>query len=227
MKLFQALGFKRKPSPAIRRMLPKVNTWVELHYGASATFDVCVEHVDDDSIVTSRPEAGRMRQGAAVAIVFTTTQGKYRFGTRLVGEDARGHLRFAIPESVGIVGGGEANQRSALRMDATLPGMWRMAAGGKGVGQFDRATVRDISRGGLALTLPCELRNGLEIEVQVPLGSAPPVQVVCEVMRVDRIEGSAKFSHGVRFRNLSPAGDRTISEFINRRQVDLRARGLA
>ncbi|MDE2570968.1 MAG: PilZ domain-containing protein [bacterium] len=226
MKLLETLGLKRKAPANIKSMLPSVNGWVDLHCMGTTAFSVCVEEIHADSIVTSRPDKGQVRPGCTGTFVYTNAQGKFRFASRFLGEDARGRLRFAMPGSVTSLAAG-GNQRTAVRLDATVQGMWRMAAGGKGVGPLSRATIRDISIGGLALILPCELRKGQEVEVQVPLGPGTVLQVVCEVRRVEGIERAAKFSHGLKFRALSQAQERQVNEFIHRRQTDLRARGLA
>jgi|GEM_PF-633546 len=228
MKLLEALGLKRKATTNIKPMLPSVNAWVDLQYAGTTVFAVCVEEIGNAGLVVSRPDGARPpRPGAMGTFVYANTVGKFRFSSRFLGEDGAGRLRFALPESVTSLGGGGANQRSTVRLDATVQGMWRMAAGGKGTGQFAKAAIRDISRGGIALILPAPLRKGQEIEVQIPLAEGGQVQAIGEVMRVERIERSGRFSHGVRFRNLRPEHDRAILEFINKRQTDLRARGLA
>ncbi|TAM85653.1 PilZ domain-containing protein [bacterium] len=226
MKILEALGLKRKTPVNIKPMLPALNAWVDLHYGASAVFHVVVEEIGPDAIVTSHPDSGRLRKGAAGTFVYTNPQGKFRFASPFLGEDGDGRLRFALPERVTSLGGA-ANQRSAVRLDATVQGKWRMAAGGKGVGEFAKATIRDISRGGVALIIPAQLRKSQQIEVQLSLGDGLPLQVICEVMRIERIERSGKYSHGLRFKALSPGEDRAVADFINKRQTDLRARGLA
>jgi hypothetical protein len=38
---------------------------------------------------------------------------------------------------------------------------------------------------------------------------------------------SGKHSHGLRFQGVTPDEDRAILEFINKKQADLRSRGLA
>ena len=226
MKLLQALGLKRKEPANLTPMLPPLNAWVDLHYGGSAVFHVIVEEIGSGAIVTSHPDSGRLRPGATGTFVYTNPRGKFRFASSFLGEDADGRLRFALPERITSLGG-RANQRSTVRLDATVGGMWRMAAGGKGTGQFSKATIRDISRGGVALVLSAQLRKGQEIEVLLPLGEGPPVKAICEVMRIEPIERSRKFSHGVRFRSLRPHEERAVADFINKRQADLRARGLA
>jgi hypothetical protein len=46
-------------------------------------------------------------------------------------------------------------------------------------------------------------------------------------MRVEQIPTSGRFSHGMRFHGLTAEEDYAILDFINRRQAELRNRGLA
>jgi hypothetical protein len=55
----------------------------------------------------------------------------------------------------------------------------------------------------------------------------PPMTLLGEVMRHEKIKSSGKVSHGLRFQGLRPDEDQAIIEFINRRQAELRSRGLA
>ncbi|MDP9025733.1 MAG: PilZ domain-containing protein, partial [Candidatus Eremiobacteraeota bacterium] len=86
-----------------------------------------------------------------------------------------------------------------------------------------------ISRGGCSLICDRELKFGTEVEVQLPLrgGGAAPLALRGEVMRHEHIAQSGKHSHGLRFTGLRPDEDHAIIEFINRKQTDLRNRGLA
>jgi c-di-GMP-binding flagellar brake protein YcgR len=103
-----------------------------------------------------------------------------------------------------------------------------MAPGGKGVGDFMKGSIRDISRGGCALIMDRMCKVGQTIEVKMTLSStAPPLTVLGEVMRAEQVKTSGKFSHGLRFHGLTPVEDRAILEFINRRTSELRNRGLA
>jgi c-di-GMP-binding flagellar brake protein YcgR len=72
------------------------------------------------------------------------------------------------------------------------------------------------------------LKLGAKVEVQMQLKSgAAPLTLLGEVMRHQDIPTSGKHSHGVRFAGVRPAEDQAIIEFINRKQTDLRNRGLA
>jgi c-di-GMP-binding flagellar brake protein YcgR len=106
--------------------------------------------------------------------------------------------------------------------------MWRLTNNGKGTGEYLKGSIRDISRGGCALIMDRQCKVGQMLEIKMNLrGDAPPLQVLGEVMRVETIPTSGKHSHGLRFQALSPDEDRAILEFINKRQADLRSRGLA
>ena len=50
--------------------------------------------------------------------------------------------------------------------------------------------------------------------------------VRADARRVDKIEGTSKYTIGLSFHPLKAETDKAIIEFINRRQVDLRNRGL-
>jgi c-di-GMP-binding flagellar brake protein YcgR len=127
---------------------------------------------------------------------------------------------------IGAVGG--AQKRQSVRLDALVNGHWRLAPGGKGSGEFSRATIRDISRGGCSLIIDVPLKFGTMVEAKFPLVTgAPPVTMLGEVMRHEEIKSSGKHSHGLRFHGVRPEEDQAIIEFINRKQTDLRNRGLA
>jgi c-di-GMP-binding flagellar brake protein YcgR len=118
-------------------------------------------------------------------------------------------------------------KRQNVRLDAIVNGEWRFAPGGIGTGEFGKATIRDISRGGCSLILDRELkpRTGVEVRMRLrPEGEA--LTLLGEVMRHEKIPTSGKYSHGLRFHGIRPAEDQAIIDFINRRQADLRSRGL-
>lgn len=167
------------------------------------------------------------RKGERAVFIYQNAAGKFRFATSIL--EVRGEITyFAMPERVESVGGGGAQKRSSVRLDTLLNGQWRMAPGGKGVGEFVKGSIRDISRGGCALIMDRMCKVGQTIEVRVMLNSAaPPLLVLGEVMRVEQVPTSGKFSHGLRFQGLTPDEDRAIMEFINRRTAELRERGLA
>jgi hypothetical protein len=97
-----------------------------------------------------------------------------------------------------------------------------------GVGEFMKGSIRDISRGGCAIIVDRQCKVGQWLEVKMSLRSdAPPLTVLGEIMRCEQVPTSGKFSHGLRFQGLTPEEDHVILEFINRKQADLRSRGLA
>ena len=139
---------------------------------------------------------------------------------------------FEMPRKVNLigtsVGGGGSQQRKSVRLDAIVMGTWRFAPNGLGHGPFEKATLRDISRGGCSLIIHRGLRKGQQVEVQMQLKpDGPTFTFFGEVMRVDTIKTSGKHSHGLRFQGVRPDEDQAIVEFINRKQSELRSRGLA
>ena len=91
-----------------------------------------------------------------------------------------------------------------------------------------RATIRDISRGGCALNTDRALKLGTQIEVKLALSErGAPITLLAEVMRHQEIKSSGKHSHGLRFHGVRPEEDHAIIDFINRKQAELRSRGLA
>ncbi len=119
-------------------------------------------------------------------------------------------------------------QRAAVRLDVTVPGLWRDAPGGKAVGAYARGSITDISRTGASLTVDREIKRGAQLEVKFSIStSAQPLVLLGEVMRSSNIEASGKSALGLRFLGITPEEDRKIMEFINKRQAERRSRGLA
>ena len=204
--------------------LPQQNAFVDVIVGGRAARSVTVEACTAKGIVT-RDVLGR--QGEAATIIYTTPQGKFRMQTRIAGTSASS-TQFEFPKKVDLVGAVTGSQkRSSVRLDTLVNGHWRFAPGGKGSGEFMRATIRDISRGGCALNTDRALKLGTMVEVKVVLrDGAPPLALLGEVMRHEEIKTSGKHSHGLRFHGVRPEEDHAIIEFINRKQADLRRRGL-
>lgn len=119
-------------------------------------------------------------------------------------------------------------QRAAVRLDVTVPGLWRDAPGGKAVGAYTRGSITDISRTGASLTVDREIKRGTQLEIKVSVSTAAqPLVLLGEVMRSSKIEASGKSALGLRFLGITPEEDRKIMEFINKRQAERRSRGLA
>jgi PilZ domain len=203
--------------------LPQVHAFVDVSVGGRPMRSVSVEDVGAKEIVASTV-LGRV--GETATFVYTNATGKYRFATKIVSV-ADGSTHFDLPNRVDAVGGG-AQKRSSVRMDVLVQGSWRFAPGGKGVGEFMKGSLNDISRGGCALITDRPFKNGQQVEVRMNLRpDEPPLTVLGEVMRSQQIPTSGRYSHGLKFMGMRPEEDHIILEFINRRQTELRNRGLA
>ncbi len=226
--IFKSIFGGGKKGPA---NLPALNAFVDVVVAGRSARSVTVEAIDGRTIAV-KDVVGRAGENAA--FVYATEHGKYRFSTR-VRSAGDGHTVFDLPGKIDHVGGanrgagtGGAQKRSSVRLDAIVPGQWRFAPQGKGIGNFVRANIRDISRGGCSMICDRVLKHGTTIEVRLQLQSdRPQLSVVGEVMRHEAIAASGRHSHGLRFHGVSPEEDQAIRDFINRKQADLRNRGLA
>lgn len=220
-KTFFKRGAKTQGVP--EEQLPVQHSFVDVIVMGRSSRSVSVEEAGPNEIIVGDVVG---RAGERAAFVYQNPAGKFRFATTVT-QVKDGMTYFRMPERIESIGGG-AQKRSSVRMDVLISGHWRLATDGKGVGEFLKGSIRDISRGGCALIAdrPCKAGQLLEIRLNLR-GDAPPLTVLAEVMRFQTIPTSGKFSHGLRFQGLTPDEDRAILEFINRRQADLRSRGLA
>jgi hypothetical protein len=221
--MFKTL-FGAKPSiPAGK--LPQPHSFVDVVVGGRQARSVTVESVGPRGIVT-RDVLGRA--GEAAVILYSTSAGRYRAATKILAASANS-THFDTPKRIELVGATSGSQkRSSVRLDTLVPGHWRFAPSGKGSGEFHRATVRDISRGGCSLIVDRPLKGGTTVEVRIALKpDVPPVILLGEVVRHQEIKASGKHSHGLRFHGVTPEEDHAIVDFINRKQAELRNRGLA
>jgi hypothetical protein len=223
--MFKTL-FGSKPSIPPTR-LPQANTFVDVVVGGRSSRSVTVESVGPRGIVT-RDVLGRAGENAV--IIYSTGAGRFRAATKIVSVSA-GSTQFEPPkrvEQVGSPAATGAQKRSSVRLDTLVAGSWRFAPNGKGQGEFGRATIRDISRGGCSLIVDRAIKGGATVEVRIPLkNDTPPVTLLGEVVRHQEIKTSGKHSHGLRFHGVRPEEDHAIVDFINRKQAELRNRGLA
>lgn len=222
--VFKALFKRAAKTPGVPEdKLPAQHSFVDVIVMGRASRSVSVEEVRPNEIIVG-DVVGRV--GERATFVYQTAAGKLRFGTTVTQING-GMTYFKMPERVESLGGG-AQKRSSVRMDVLISGHWRLATNGKGMGEFLKGSIRDISRGGCALIAdrPCKAGQMLEIRMDLR-GDAPPLTVLAEVTRFETVPTSGKYSHGLRFQGLTPDEDRAILEFINRRQADLRNRGLA
>ena len=216
-------GTSSKKSGVPEEKLPALHSFVDVTVVGRQSRSVPVEEIGPKELVVG-DVVGRVGERASIA--YETTAGRFRFGAPIAA--IRGGMTvFEVPDRVEAVGGG-AQKRSSVRMDVLITGAWRFAPGGKGVGEFLRGNVRDISRGGCALITDRQCKVGQMLEVKLNLrANQPSLTVLGEIMRCEQVPTSGKFSHGLRFHGLRPDEDQAILEFINYKLSELRSRGLA
>ena len=205
--------------------LPQLNSFVDVMVGGRSARSVTVEAVSSKGIVT-RDALGK--PGEMAILVYTASAGKFRAEAKIAAVTATS-TQFDPPRRLSLIGAATGSQkRQSVRLDAIVTGEWRFAPGGVGTGEFARSTIRDISRGGCSLIIDRALKLHTQVEVRMKLRTdGPALTLLGEVMRHEQIKASGKHSHGLRFHGLRPDEDQAIIDFINRRQADLRSRGLA
>jgi hypothetical protein len=226
--MLRMLGFGSKPvSPQLKLKLPQVNAFIDLVVPSGGPRgSVCVESLSDRTFSVSALHG--IKPGGVAVFAYSNTLGRFRFSSKCVA--LRGHSAvYAVPdrvETLEVFSG--AQKRAAVRIDATVPCQWRFAPGGKGSGDYVRASLTDISRSGASLIVDREVKRGTLVESRFTLSTAAsPLVLLCEVMRSSAIESSKKVSLGIQFQGIKPEEDRAIMEFINKRQAERRSRGLA
>jgi hypothetical protein len=205
--------------------LPQLHSFVDVIAGGRPARQVTVESVGPKGIVT-RETLGRA--GETAVIVYQAKAGRFRAQTKIAAT-GNATTTFEMPRKVSLIGAAPAaGKRQSVRLDAIVSGSWRFAPNGVGTGDFVKCTIRDISRGGCSLIIDRGLKHHAKVEVKMQLkAEGEPLTLLGEVMRHEVIQNSGKHSHGLRFHGIRPAEDQAIVEFINRRQADLRSRGLA
>lgn len=205
--------------------LPQLHSFIDVIVGGRPARQVTVESVGPKGIVT-RETLGKA--GESAVIVYQAQTGRFRAQTK-ISAAANATTTFEMPRKVSLIGAaGGAQKRQSVRLDTIVAGQWRFAPMGVGSGEFAKCTVRDISRGGCSLIIDRGLKSHAQVEVKMQLRpDGTPLTLLAEVMRHEVIPASGKHSHGLRFNGIRPAEDQEIVEFINRRQADLRNRGLA
>ncbi len=203
--------------------LPVLHSFVDVAVGGRRMRSVSIEELNPRYVAVNEVVG---RAGERSAIVYHTASGKFRLGTTIA-DVKDGMTYFQLPGRVEMLAGG-GQKRTSVRLDTLVSGVWRMAPDGKGVGEFMKGSIRDISRGGCAIIMSRQCRVGQWLEIKMALKhETPAVAVVGEIVRCEQVPTSGKFSHGLRFHGLTPAQDHQILEFINRKQTELRSRGLA
>ncbi|MBV8637060.1 MAG: PilZ domain-containing protein [Candidatus Eremiobacteraeota bacterium] len=205
--------------------LPQLHSFVDVIVGGRPARQVTVESVGPKTIVT-RETLGK--PGETAVIVYQAPAGRFRAQTKIAAT-VNATTTFETPRKVSLIGAASgAQKRQSVRLDAIVAGQWRFAPMGVGSGEWAKCTIRDISRGGCSLIIDRGLKNHTQVEVKMQLRpEGNPLTLLGEVMRHEVIQASGKHSHGLRFHGIRPGEDQAIVEFINRRQADLRSRGLA
>jgi len=226
--MLRMLGFRPKPiPPQLKLKLPAVNSFIDVvMIGHGPRGSVCVEALNERSFVVGA--LAELRVGGTGVFSYDNAAGRFRFSSKCVA--VRGATAvFALPERVETLQAfTEAKQRAAVRLDATVPAQWRFAPGGRGSGDYVRASLTDISRSGASLIVDRDVKKGSFVEVRFAVSTAAtPLVLLGEVMRNSPLESSKKISLGLRFHGMKAEEDRAIMEFINKRQAERRNRGLA
>jgi c-di-GMP-binding flagellar brake protein YcgR len=220
------LGLKKAPSAKqLRDMLPAIHSFVDVAVKNGPKGSICFESAGAKTFLTSA--IAGMSAGQTVNFLYSNAQGRYRFNATITATDGK-QATFAMPghiETVQKFAG--SHQRTNVRMDTTVNMSWRYAPMGKIATEWQKATVSDISRTGCSLGTAVQIKVGSVLEVKLPLqANGGDVELRAEAMRVDAIGVTKRFSVGLKFVGSKPETERAIVEYINRRQTDLRGRGL-
>jgi PilZ domain len=226
--MLRMLGFGPKPmANQLKLKLPQLNSFVDLTMtGGGPRGSVCVEALNERSVIVGALPG--TKPGGTGVFSYSNVVGRFRFSAKCT-ELRGGNALFAIPERIEtlqVFSG--AQQRTAVRIDATVPAQWRFAPNSKGTGDYVRGSLTDISRSGASLIVDREVKKGTFVEARFNVSTAAaPLVLLGEVMRSSAIESSKRLSLGLRFHGVKPEEDRAIMEFINKRQAERRNRGLA
>jgi c-di-GMP-binding flagellar brake protein YcgR len=221
---FSFLGFKRAPSPKqMKAMLPSIHQFVDVAVKNGPKGSICFENAGAKTFLTSTIPG--MSAGQQVIFNYQTASGKYRF-TAAVKSIADKQATFELPAKIDTVQKfAGAKKRTNVRIDTTMQVQWRYAPAGKIETEWQKGTLSDLSRTGSSLAVEREVKTGTIVELKISLGSET-VATRADARRVDKIAGKDRYTVGLAFHPLKPEAEKAIVEFINRRQVDLRSRGL-
>jgi hypothetical protein len=220
-------GIKKPPSTKqLREMLPSIHSFVDVSVRNGPKGSVCFENSGPKTFVTSVLPG--MSPGQQASFNYQNSHGKYRFNASLKTVDEK-QATFEIPgkiETLQKFSG--SHKRTNVRIDTTVAVQWRYGSTGKIESEWQKGVLSDISRTGASLATDKVIKPGTILELKIPLSQdgKEPVTVRADARRVDKIEGTAKHNVGLAFHPLKADVERAIVDFINRRQVDLRNRGL-
>jgi c-di-GMP-binding flagellar brake protein YcgR len=212
-------------SKQIREMLPSLHSFVDCAVRNGPKGSVCFENAGLKTFTTSVLPG--MSPGQQASFNYSNTGGKYRFSAVIKSVDDK-QATFDMPgkiETVQKFGG--SRKRTTVRIDTTVTIQWRYSSTGKIESEWQKGVLSDISRTGSSLATDKVIKTGNILELKIPLAQdGTPILVRADVRRVDKIENTSKYNVGLAFHPLKPDAERAVIEFINRRQVDLRNRGL-
>jgi c-di-GMP-binding flagellar brake protein YcgR len=226
MGFFSFLGLKKAPSAKeLRAMLPSLHSFIDVSVRNGPKGSVCMENSGLKTFSTSVLPG--MKPGQQAIFAYQNANGKYRFTASVTSVDAK-QATYEMPGKIETVQKFHAAaKRKTVRIDTTVAAQWRYAPTGKIESPWQKGTLSDISRTGSSLATDTAIKSGniLELSIQLAANGQPTI-VRAEAKRVDKIEGRSNYTVGLAFHPLKPEAERAIVEFINRRQVDLRNRGL-
>jgi hypothetical protein len=221
------LGMFGKAAPStkqLREMLPSLHSFVDCAVRNGPKGSVCFENAGLKTFTTSVLPG--MSPGQQASFNYSNTAGKYRFNAAIKSVDDK-QATFEMPgkiETVQKFGG--SRKRTTVRIDTTVTIQWRYSSTSKIESEWQKGVLSDISRTGSSLSTDKVIKTGNVLELKIPLTADAPILVRADARRVDKIENTSKYNVGLAFHPLKAGDERAIIEFINRRQVDLRNRGL-
>lgn len=218
------LGLGKKPATAVRSMLPALNSFIACEIRGGPSGQVCFEAASGKTIKTSVLDG--MKTGQKVIFNYEKANGKYTF-TSTVAAVTGGFASFTMPARINMVRKvAAAHGRRGVRTAASTRLQWRFTPGGSERTDYQSGSLADISQGGASLNPGQTLQIGAKLDLKVAFSEkGTPVVIHAEVRRVSKTP-NGKFVAGLQFVQITPAIDRAIFEFINRRQTDRRSRGL-
>jgi c-di-GMP-binding flagellar brake protein YcgR len=226
MAFLQMLGFKKAPSAKqFREMLPALHSFIDIAVKNGPKGSICFESAGAKSFLTSALPG--MAPGQTVSFLYSNTRGRYRFTATITSTDGK-QATFAMPSRIDTVQKfAGAHKRSTVRMDTSVAMTWRYAQVGKIASEWQKGSVSDISRTGCSLNTAVPIKVGNVLELKLPvLTNGEDVEVRAEAMRVDAIGTTKRFTVGLKFVQAKPETERAVVAYINRRQTELRGRGL-
>jgi c-di-GMP-binding flagellar brake protein YcgR len=218
-------GIKAAPSTKeLREMLPSLHSFVDVAVRNGPKGSVCFENAGTKTFTTSVLPG--MSPGQQVSFNYSNTGGKYRFSAAVKAVDDK-QATFEMPGKIETVQKFGSRKRTTVRIDTTVTIQWRYSSTGKIESEWQKGVLSDLSRTGSSLATDRVIKTGNIIELKIPLAQdGVPILVRADARRVDKIENTSKYNVGLAFHPLKAEAERAIIEFINRRQVDLRNRGL-